>query len=114
MKFLVIKDLDATGEITQSWLAAMQNAAAKSPEALRKDYAKLVESIARLHIIESALRKEVLHVDEEATPLTQVSEDWLPGFGSQISSLSKNGASLLYMALQNAISIALGGLAKKI
>lgn len=114
MKFLVIKDLDATGEITQSWLAEMQGSAAKSPEAIRKDYAKLVDSIARLHIIESALRKEVLHVDEVATPLTKVSEDWLPYFGSQISSLSKEGVSLLYMALQNAVSIALGSLAKKI
>lgn len=92
MKFLVIKDLDASGQVTKEWTAAMQNALSQKPEALRKDYAKLVESIARLQVIETTLRKEVLHGDTGTEGLRNVAESYLPVIGGALFS---GGTSIL-------------------
>lgn len=114
MKFLVIKDLDATGQITTEWLSAMTATQKKSPEALKKDYAKLVESLARLNMIESALRKEVLHLDDSTQALRETAASWLPVFGGLLTNGTSSVLNLAAQIFMPALAAAMSKQAAKI
>lgn len=69
MKFSALKALPVPGKLTDDWKRVTLQQFAKDPEIVRKDYVRLVESIADLELIEDYLREEVLHIDEPTNVL---------------------------------------------
>lgn len=74
MKFSAIKALPVPGVLTSEWKTSVNQTYAKKPDAVRRDYDRLVKAIADLELIEEYLRKEILHSDESTSPLRQTVE----------------------------------------
>lgn len=72
MKFAFLKALSRPGVMTTDWKNYTQLCYQNHPEALEKDYERLVQSIADLELIEKYLREEVLHKSEETAGLRSV------------------------------------------
>jgi len=67
MRFALISELPADGKVSTAWIKTHQARYSQKPTAVRAEYEKLVKSLAQLHIIEKALREEVLHVDDQSS-----------------------------------------------
>lgn len=75
MKFLLLKDLDAQGKVTKTWINYHQDLWSKNPKALREEYVLLVKSIAKLHTIEQTLRVQIFGIGASAADPPQIIEE---------------------------------------
>jgi hypothetical protein len=108
MKFLQIKDMDLAGP-DRFWLDTHRANFLTDPSKFRAEYAKLVSTLGKLHVIEDALRKQVLDTDGKSSPLLSLVSVMLPAFGVLLSRTPYGGAWDLFVAFENALHSALNG-----
>lgn len=124
MKFSAIPALPVPGVLTSEWKMKINQTYAKRPEAVKRDYDRLVRAIADLELIEEHLRKEVLHNDALTSPLRQTVElarelgvfvapilsAFLPGATGQIARvLSTIEAARIHSRMRNGVPLASPG-----
>jgi hypothetical protein len=63
MKFALLKSLNPPGVLSENWTNSVQQSYNTDPSGLVKDYEKLVRAIADLELMESYIRKNILHKD---------------------------------------------------